>query len=181
MTEFFYVTDCGHSSHNQTTVKHHFTFGTHYEPTKLGRSTLRRLDHITLNIEYETQIYKSQTLYIYAFDAVSLKINDNTHSISANSLMHFDVSENDKIYLKSETQTDLVLAACDPDPANKIQILDITSETETPNNPFFGYVLEGQVEIDTKILEPFNGFYTKSQTSYKGTGKILTFSMPQTL
>lgn len=182
MTEFFYYHECGYFNHNQTTVKHHFSFGDFYQPTRLGRSSLRRLDHIALNGTFKVTISKPSDVYILPQADFRIALNDQKQLCSADKLIKFDTTKGDQLVLHSDKHIDLIFAVCTPDDETTVQILQLDGQNITPKNPFFGLILQDKECIISDItLKKFDGFYTSQEITYQGTTKILAFSMPVTL
>lgn len=197
MTEFFNALHTGQTTHNDCVLKHHFTFGEYYEPTKFGRSTLRRADYITLNHLYEMSAHRDYVLVLYPLSDTTLSLDDALFFLKANSIYGFIIPKATKIILSSEvTEAKIILCECDtntlPSPTitpfdfegtdtqNIIQSLTIsqTHSVNCDNKPFFGLVLEGDFIINDKKIGFYDGFYTDNQIDIQGNGKILTFTMP---
>ena len=197
MTEFFLNQECGITQYHDTVLKHHFTFGTHYEPTKFGRSTLRRADYISLKNNYTASAERNYILLLYPLtdNDIYLKLNDTEYTLEKNQLSSFILPRGTAIYLSSNIPSDILLFECDifqsPPEIMVFDILDKSYDTDIQvisiydnitfnpqNKPFFGFILDGNVMIDTEKLTAYEGFYHDKPVSLIGNAKILSFSMP---
>ncbi len=197
MTEFFYNHECGITHDNHTVLKHHFTFGTYYAPTKFGRSTLRRVDYITLDTVYSYKAERNYILLLYPLstEALSVTLNDISYDLQPCQLARFVIPKGTLIALTTNTTHDILLFECDiltaPEKIIALDTPETTYETNITilnindnhtinleNKPFFGFILDGDCLINTNQLNAYDGFYTDKTIDIVGNGKILTFSMP---
>ncbi len=196
MIELFLQQECGVTYHNHTVLKHHFTFGTHYVPTKFGRSTLRRADYITLNDDYISTAERNHIILLYPLsDGINLSLNDRVYNVQKNHLAGFVLPEGTTIKLLNTQLSDVLLFECDifetPDcvivfePADasyhttiNILELDAVSDINTEQKPFFGFILSGDLTLENTHISAYDGFYITHALQVMGNAKILTFCMP---
>lgn len=201
MTEFFYNHECGTTLSGNTILKHHFNFGTHYVPTKFGRSTLRRADYITITDAYMSSAQRNHILLLYPLhhQSIQLTLNDTVYSLQPDMLSAFLLPIETSIILTNICDTNLpnhiLLFECDthiiPEIAAPYTIAENTDETtihitafnglydfNPQAKPFFGFVLNGTLTTDKTELNACDGFYTTKPIETMGNAKILSFSMP---
>lgn len=200
MIEFFYQADTGQSKTETSLLKHHFTFDAYYAPTKLGRSTLRRVDCITLNSDYMMSVQRHCILILYSVDnKIDLTLNSVNYSINKNELLSLVVPKDTYIKISTHTTSNILLCECDIIEIiqETIDILDIhnnpyktdihisdingVSYINPDKKPFFGLILDGNMVISQKEIYFYDGFYTDNLIEIKGKAKILTFTMPHPL
>lgn len=196
MIELFLQQECGVTYHNDTVLKHHFTFGTHYVPTKFGRSTLRRADYIILNNEYVATAERNHIFLVYPLsDSIDLSLNDTVYILQKNHLAGFVLPQGTHIKLSSTKTSDVLVFECDifKIPAS-VSVFDLTdasyqttisilelqelSEINSEKKPFFGLVLSGDLTLEKTKFSAYDGFYTTDSVQGIGNSKILTFCMP---
>jgi hypothetical protein len=200
MTEFFYHQHTGETHNNQNVFKHHFTFGDYYQPTKFGRSTLRRADYITLHNDYNMIAQRDYVLLLYPLQDIDLTLNDVHYPIVHNQLSAFVIPKDTHITIKlcTDTPSNLLLCECDiahkpetviafdfnnTDFSTQIKIIDTVDNIDTyhanpDNKPFFGLILQGNAMINDTKLGFYDGFYTNTLLEITGNAKIVTFTMP---
>lgn len=200
MTEFFYNHECGITYYNQTVLKHHFSYSSYYEPTKFGRSTLRRADYIHLKPDYVMTTPRNYLMVFYALDemvGLNLVYNDKTvaYNISKYELLVLSLPQQTIITLKTLTEANIMLFACDISEApNDIELFDIQNtnhetiltisdisgscELQTNDKPYFSFILDGDIDIKSTKLKSYDAFYDTKTITLAGKAKILNFSMP---
>ena len=197
MTEFFYHQNTGETHHNGTVLKHHFTFGDYYQPTKFGRSTLRRADYITLHNDYNIVAQRDYVLLLYPLQDIDLTLNDVHSPLVNNQLSAFVIPKDTHITIKlrADSPSTLLLCECDithkpetviafdfnntdfPTQINLVENID-TYHANPDNKPFFGIILQGDAMINDTKLGFYDGFYTDTLLKIMGDAKIVTFTMP---
>ncbi len=196
MIELFLQQECGVTYHNHTVLKHHFTFGTHYVPTKFGRSTLRRADYITVNSDYISTAERNHIFLLYPLsDGINLLLNDTVYILEKNHLAGFVLPQGTHIKLVSTQCSDILLFECDilktPDSVSVFNLADVSYQTtinilelqevsdmNSEKKPFFGFILSGDLTLENTQISAYDGFYTPHALQLVGNAKILTFCMP---
>ena len=197
MTEFFLNQECGETQYHDTVLKHHFTFGTYYAPTKFGRSTLRRADYIFLNNNYLSTAERNHLFLIYPLqDGITLTLNDTEYAVRKNQLSSFVLPQGTRINLGSSNPSTILLFECDilkvtPEAVIPFDLSDTSYHTDinvfecddmadinNDNKHFFGFILHGNVTIDAITINTYDGFFGDKPMKITGNAKILTFSMP---
>jgi hypothetical protein len=196
MIELFLQQECGVTYNNDTVLKHHFTFATHYVPTKFGRSTLRRADYITLNDKYISTAERNHIMLLYPLsDGISVSLNDTVYVLKKNHLASFVLPQGTIIKLLSIESSDILLFECDifetPESVTMFEIADTSYQTKinildsdtlsdinSDQKPFFGFILSGDLILEKTKISAYDGFYITHPIQIMGNAKILTFTMP---
>jgi|GEM_PF-5279693 len=183
--EFFNFDAGSKTTLDDTTLKHHFNFGTYYQPTKFGRSTLRRADYIVMHQQYHYVAKRHFTLSIYSKSVLTLSINAEIYTINPCEYYAFAITEETEIIFQTDhPNAEFLLFEYDDTLEASTQtqgeIIHIDKEyLYAPlKKPHFAIIVSGIIEVSDRKLCLHDAFYTQDSNTLYGNGSLISFSMP---